>query len=132
MGSVGPPGASPHEWHTAPRRRIGGRSEAVPSLNDRMKKQQGPSVDQGSAGRSSPETLVQFGGLLVGALRYVGFWGVVWLAQLVVAPNWFVDGRSGLETVFQVLPPVVIAIYALVLASVFVVVCSALPCFSRP
>ncbi len=53
--------------------------------------------------------------------RYLLFWGLVWLLQLWFAPDWLVDSRGGLQTILQVVPTVVITVYALILASVLVV-----------
>ncbi len=51
---------------------------------------------------------------------YVVFWVLVWLLQWWQAPTWLVGSRSGLQTALQVLPAVVVAIFVLVLGSLFV------------
>jgi hypothetical protein len=55
-----------------------------------------------------------------GPAVYVLFWVIVWLVQWKFAPTWLVGSRSGLQTALQVLPAVVVAIFVLVLGSLFV------------
>ena len=56
----------------------------------------------------------------LGPVVYVIFWALVWLVQWCIAPTWLVGSRSGLQTALQVLPAVVVAIFVLVLGSLFV------------
>lgn len=54
-------------------------------------------------------------------VRYLVFWALVWLLIWSIAPHLLVGSRTGLQTLFQVLPPTVVAILVLLLGAVFVI-----------
>jgi hypothetical protein len=54
------------------------------------------------------------------AVVYVVFWASVWLVQMAWEPTWLVGSRTGLQTLLQALPATVVALFALIIASVFV------------
>lgn len=62
-------------------------------------------------------------------MAFSSVWALVWLVLWRVAPNWFVDSRSGLQTALQVLPAVIVSVLVLVLGSLFVVSQSASAAF---
>jgi hypothetical protein len=53
-------------------------------------------------------------------LRFLILWGLVWAVQWVWAPRWLVGSRAGLSTVFQTLPGVLVALFALIVASLYI------------
>jgi hypothetical protein len=59
--------------------------------------------------------------IAVYCLRYVVTWAVVGVAFWLWVPTWFVGSRTGLQTALQVLPATTIAVFLLVLGSVFVI-----------
>src|SRR4051812_47031627 len=69
---------------------------------------------------ASDQASERYGTAAAGPLAYVAFWVVIWLLQWWLAPTWLVGSRSGLQTALQVLPAVVVAIFVLVLGSLFV------------
>lgn len=75
---------------------------------------------EASQGSPSQRAAVRYGSAGRGPSTYLVFWGLVWAAQWWVAPTWLVGSRSGLQTALQVLPAVVVAIFVLVLGSLFV------------
>jgi hypothetical protein len=54
-------------------------------------------------------------------VRYVAKWSLVAGAFWLWAPTWFVASRTGLQTALQVLPATTIAVFVLVLGSVYVI-----------
>jgi hypothetical protein len=72
-----------------------------------------PRLNAGPAGVITRVTLF--------VIRYLLFWGLVWLLIWSAVPHVLVDSRAGLQTLFQVLPPTVVAILVLVLGAVFVI-----------
>jgi hypothetical protein len=75
---------------------------------------------EASARPSSDPTSQRYGSAARGPVAYLAFWMVVWLVQWWLVPTWLVGSRSGLQTALQVLPAVVVAIFVLVLGSLFV------------
>jgi hypothetical protein len=55
-------------------------------------------------------------------VRYIVRLGLLWLIVWLVAPDLFVSTRSGLATLFQVLPAVIVAIFVLVVGSAYGIV----------
>jgi hypothetical protein len=60
--------------------------------------------------------------LILGAVRFIAFWGVVWVAIWRIDETLLVGSRSGLQTVLQVLLATIVALLVLVLGSLFVLV----------
>src|SRR3954469_6303383 len=58
--------------------------------------------------------------LILGVARFCVFWALVWVVIWRVNPTLLVGSRSGLQTVFQVLPATTVALLVLVLGSLFV------------
>jgi hypothetical protein len=54
-------------------------------------------------------------------LRYLIFWAGLWLVVWLIDPGLLVGSRTGLQTLFQVLPPTVVAVLVLILGAVFVI-----------
>jgi hypothetical protein len=54
-------------------------------------------------------------------VRYLIFWGLAWLLIRVIDPDVLVSSRTGLQTLFQVLPATVVAVLVLILGAVFVI-----------
>lgn len=69
---------------------------------------------------ASDQASTRYGSAARGPVVYVLFWTLVFVAQWQLAPTWLVGSRSGLQTALQVLPAVVVAIFVLVLGSLFV------------
>jgi hypothetical protein len=55
-------------------------------------------------------------------VRYVAILIIVWIVQWRFAPTWLVGSRAGLQTLLQVIPAAVIALFALAFAALFVIV----------
>jgi hypothetical protein len=53
---------------------------------------------------------------------YVVILVIVWVVQWRFAPTWLVGSRAGLQTLLQVIPAAVIALFALAFAALFVIV----------
>jgi hypothetical protein len=64
-----------------------------------------------SQGRVLATTLLQ---LLVSG-------GLLWSVQVLVAPRWLVGSTAGMTTLFQVVVATIVALYVLILGSVFVI-----------
>src|SRR5207302_4064716 len=58
---------------------------------------------------------------LASVVSFVVFWALVWLGVWVLAPDLLVAGHGGLQTMLQVVPATVVAIFVLVLGSALVV-----------
>jgi hypothetical protein len=61
---------------------------------------------------------------------YLPGWILVWLIQYYKAPTWLVGSRTGLQTLLQVIPATIIALFALAFAALFVVVQQVVGTFS--
>jgi hypothetical protein len=55
-------------------------------------------------------------------IRYIAVLIIVWIVQWRFAPTWLVGSRAGLQTLLQVIPAAVIALFALAFAALFVIV----------
>src|SRR6266536_1159667 len=55
-------------------------------------------------------------------VRYIAILVIVWIVQWRLAPTWLVGSRAGLQTLLQVIPAAVIALFALAFAALFVIV----------
>jgi hypothetical protein len=64
---------------------------------------------------------VQLGGLLLHVQGYTLRWTVVFLVQWWLFPHWLIGSSSGIQTLFQVVPPTIVAVIVLVLGSVFAI-----------
>jgi hypothetical protein len=53
-------------------------------------------------------------------LGFIGFWMFVWLLQWWLAPTWLVGSKAGTQTLLQALPGSVVALLALIFASLYV------------
>jgi hypothetical protein len=55
-------------------------------------------------------------------VRYIAALTIVWLIQWRWAPTWLVGSRAGVQTLLQIIPAAVIALFALAFAALFVIV----------
>lgn len=78
------------------------------------------SAVEASEKRSSVQAAQSLGSTAPSPGGYITFWVVIWLFQWWLLPTWLVGSQNGIQTALQVLPAVVVAIFVLVLGSLFV------------